>query len=150
MNNNTNYHNYTTLAAARSFTNEGISNVPTNLVNIETQEQVLGSMQNYQDKESPLIMFGGDEQAGRCGCYEQLMMFANGGNINNNVPQQKQTDVSSVSNYCDFIVSNVLDDYNMSSDVEEIKQLISTNNLNLFVDENKTVRSEEEKVLMYY
>ncbi|KAK1403381.1 Transcription factor RAX2 [Heracleum sosnowskyi] len=157
MNDNT-YHNYTTLASARSFTNEGISNVPTNLVNIETQDQVLGSMQNYQDKESPLIMFGvagGDEQAGSCGSYEQLMMFSNGGGINN-IPQQKQIDLG--VSHCDHnIVSNVLDHYNMSSDLEEIKQLISTNNLscnynlNFFVDENKAaVRSEDEKVLMYY
>lgn len=157
VNNNT-YHNYTTLAPSRSFTSEGISNVPINLVNIETRDEVLGSMQNYQDKESPLIMFGGaggDEQAASCGSYDQLMMFSDGG-ISNNSPQEKQIDVGDHVSNCDQFVSNVLDHYNMSSDLEEIKQLISTNNLScnsnlsFCVDENKTVRSEEEKVLMYY
>ncbi|KAL8135935.1 uncharacterized protein LOC141711128 isoform X2 [Apium graveolens] len=146
-----NNNNYATLAAARSFTSEGISNVPTNLVNIESQDQVLGSMQNYQDKESPLIMFGGgggDEQVASSGGYEQLMMFSDGG-ISDNSPQQEQIDVGHLSN-CDQYMSNVLNQYNMSSDLEEIKQLISTNNLSCNSNLSFCVDEKEEKVLMYY
>ncbi|WOG96486.1 hypothetical protein DCAR_0415822 [Daucus carota subsp. sativus] len=150
-------NNYPTLGASRSFTSEGFSNISTTLFNIQPQDQVLGSMQNYQEKESPLIMFGGagdDQQAASSSSYdEQFMMFSNCG-MNSIADEQKQVNLG-VSSGDHEIVSNVLDQYNMSC-VEEIKQLISTNNLScnsnlsFFVDENKTVRSEEEKVLMYY
>lgn len=164
--NNTCY-NYTILATAKPFTSEGISNITPNPVNLQTQDQFLGSMQSYQGKESPLIMFGGaggDHQDASCSSsdgsnynnkdqvdYEQLIMFSNGGI--NDILDQKPINLGMFNG--NQSVSNTLD-YNMSS-LDEIKQLISTNNLscnsnlNHFVDGNKTmIPTEEEKVLMYY
>ncbi|WOH00873.1 hypothetical protein DCAR_0520249 [Daucus carota subsp. sativus] len=133
----------------------GTSNFTPNLVNPQAQDQFLGPMQNYQGKESGLIMFGGhDQQAASCSSsdgsnitynnkdqvdYEQLMMFSNGGI--NEIPDQKPMNLGMFGNHQS--IGNTLD-YNMSS-LEEIKQLISTNNLtcntnlNYFVDENKTM-----------
>lgn len=146
----------------RYYTNNNINNTCynyTNLVNLQTQDhQFSGSMQNYNQPklESPLIMFGStDQQSASCSSsdgsnitycnnkgdqvdYEhQLMMFSNGG-INVDIPDQKPINLEIFNG-----TNQTTLDYNMSS-LEEIKQLISTNNLtcnsnlNYFVDDNKT------------
>ncbi|KAK1400189.1 Transcription factor DcMYB4 [Heracleum sosnowskyi] len=146
----------------RYYTNNNINNPCYNYTN-----QFSGSMQNYdQGKlvESPLIMFGtgtDHQQAASCSSsdgsnitycnnnnnnnnkgdqvdYEQLMMFSNGGLINVDIPDQKPINLDMYNG-----TNQTTLDYNMSS-LEEIKQLISTNNLtcnsnlNYFVDDNKT------------
>ncbi|KAL8149934.1 uncharacterized protein LOC141706448 [Apium graveolens] len=148
----------------RYYTNNDINNTcynyTNNPVNLQTQDRFSGSMQDYnQGKlESSLIMFGTDQQAAAsCSSsdgsnidYDQMMMFSN-------THDQKPINLDMLNGTNNQSVGSTTLDYNMSS-LEEIKQLISTNNitcnsnLNYFVDhENKTMIShEEEKVLMYY